>query len=253
MPGRSFQFGIGGLLIGMVSSVATWQLFAQNQPRFAENIPLSYLATEWSLAVAPGDPSQVIRNEYFQRGARRSDGSYMQVTYDTAADGSPFGFWLIEDLQNARSFVLDTSIESVTTSEIAADAVYSKRFRREGCYEEEVASTILGYEVIRRTREHEWSDGRMLRVDELIAPALGCLPMESQTMLVEADGTEETVRYMRVLEVEAAEPENSLFEVPDSFQEKSPIERLETLGRSITTNLALEAEYRYELQRPGAE
>lgn len=235
MTKKILKLGLLGVAVAATSALTSLQLFGQARVQYAENIPLSYTMTyrnDLSLA-----PDQLASEEALIRGGRRGDGSTVRIHYRTAADGTPIESRNVFDLSQGRYMVLNSTVNSVTTSGLGDRAIENRRSRRPAC-DGQVVSNVLGYDVILRTGTAPVEipaaakHGRM-RVETLIAPALGCLEMETRTIMTYHDGSERVVRSERVVDVRIGEPNAAWFNVPPGYVEMSPAERVTAMGRNV--------------------
>lgn len=97
------------------------------------------------------------------------------------------------------------------------------------------AGTLLGHQVVKRTREHKRPDRRLLQVEELSAPALGCYPKMSSFRDEPIAGTNETT----VTTVKVGAIDKAQLDIPSGYIERSPSEVLTMIaakqGRKCTT------------------
>lgn len=227
MKDKSVRFAIVAGFLAAASSTLTWKLMAQTEPRHGENVPLTYTESYW-YSLSPDDEHGT---EVIRQGARRSDGSWTIKTHAIAADGRSHDHQMIFDFETAQYLMLDSLVSSVTTIPLAAQQVENLRAPR-GCSGVVEASRVLDYAVVRHSFTLQSGAG-MLQMESLVAPELGCLPLEATQTLHAHDGTERVIRRERVLDVRLGEPDDRLFLVPADFVEMSPIER--TRARAALT------------------
>jgi hypothetical protein len=235
---KFLKLGILGLAVALTSSLLSVQLFGQSRGQFAANVPLTYTAImrdNRSLA-----PDRSDGDEYFIRGARRSEGSTARISLQVSEDGPPVESRTVFDLTKAQYVILDSALSSTTTTSLTDQAVKSKRDRRQGC-EGEPVSKVLGYDVILRSftppiQIPVAAKYGQMREDSLVAPALGCLVMESNLIMAYHDGSERVIRSERVVDVQVGEPDADYFSIPEGYRELSPAARMSAHGQIV--NLA---------------
>lgn len=233
MMNKLYKLGLLGLAVGLTSALTSLQLFGQAQQGFAPNVPLTYttvMRDDRSL-----EPDRLDSDEYLTRGAHRSDGSTARITYQIAEDGRSVESRNVFDLSNARYVILDAALRSTTTTTLSDQAVNVRRNGRRGCAGP-VVSNLLGYDVTLRTSTPPAPIPAVakhgeLREETLLAPALGCLVMETKLILTYHDGSERVVRSERVIDVKVGDPDAAFFNIPEDYVEMSPATRMTALGR----------------------
>jgi hypothetical protein len=114
--------------------------------------------------------------------------------------------------------------------------------------------TILGYAVVQRSASTE---GSGLKIDEWVAPRLGCLAMRTILRAVDpATGDYQVIKTVDVTSVTEGEPDLGLFSVPEKFTERSPWEETQesakARGEVAATNVGIDrADQRYYSLRAG--
>jgi hypothetical protein len=114
--------------------------------------------------------------------------------------------------------------------------------------------TILGYAVVQRSASTE---GSGLKIDEWVAPRLGCLAMRTILRAVDpTTGEYQVIKTVDVTSVTEGEPDPGLFSVPQNFTERSPWEETQesakARGEVATTNVGIDrADQRYYSLRAG--
>ena len=220
--------GIVGILTALLSITVTLKTFGQTGPEYADNVPLTYTILTWEARSMSPDATD--GDEKLKRGVRRSDGSTALARYLPAANGATVERRLIVDLEQAQIRALDSSVKSVTTQHMTAGAVTNQRERRPAC-NGQIVGAVLEYDVVRIDSSFPAPAGlSRMRSESLVAPDLGCLPLEERLIMVYDDGSERDLRVSRVVGVRIGEPDDAYFRVPEDYVEMSPAAHMEALG-----------------------
>jgi hypothetical protein len=197
-----------GVATAMLFTLGTLKLVGQVTPEqghvsLTDNVPLTFtrVAHEFELAQAVRSDEMRVTSELVSGGAHRGDGSWAMAMYGRTEDGTPHETRVIEDLREARRMILDSVSQSRTTHHVSDETVQNQG-RRPAC-EGEAESSILGYNVMLRTTPpvpFPLAEGQV-RFEKLYAPELGCLEMESRTIVIYSDGTEQLWKLERVVDV----------------------------------------------------
>lgn len=157
----------------------------------------------------------------------REDGSRVSVrTLEQPGGSGTATQRRIFDLAAAEEVSIDGLTDSVTTIPLLQQSVAAYR-RKADCSSEgtELHSRLLGYDVIRYVNDVKRAGGRIFREEEWRAPALDCFTLKKNLYLGQSEADLQVVKINEVIQVVKEAPAQALFERPQGYFERSPLQR----------------------------
>jgi hypothetical protein len=188
--------------------------------------------------------------------AFKSDGSYARILQRPTPSGQMVNVAWIVDVNSGRSISIHPEIETITTRHLPQQQLDAQfRAVNRSCSQQSGQhQTIQGFDTVRRVMAPSARPGDREEVEERVAPDLDCFPLVQTITQWTADGTEyKTIRMATF--VVPGDPAESLFSVPESFVERSPLEAAAEFsrrfpGRTVAGPDTLNrAEQRYQAQQ----
>ena len=186
---------------------------AATRPRGQSYVPLTVILQECAF-----DRAGELRAKQILVVAVRGDGT---VLTERAAD-KEYGLSRtrsIHDRLAAMRTVLNYPTRSKTTYYRLRLRDFRERLLSVYSNLADEGETILGEKVIKVTREN-----KQTRWDHWLAPGLDYIELRAELVVKDSDGTIAARTVREAVEILRGEPDPSLFEIPDSFVERSPSE-----------------------------
>lgn len=157
--------------------------------------------------------------------ARRSDGSFAYHYTAMAPNGSPTELMMksFSDLRLRKQAILEPFTRSAVVFQMNEREVRNQQRLQNGCHAIPAADlkrdsvpgpTMLGFEVVRIIRKTESET-----TESWVAPELNCYPLQENITFSGGAHNE-----AKVMKIDAGEPPQVFFEVPDEFVKRSPLQ-----------------------------
>jgi hypothetical protein len=205
-------------VVAVVSYSLTKELRSEAQSPRRQPFIATVLETRY------GVDGKVESTEYSVR-AVRSDGSYADLYRRRRPDGVWHVASVVFDSGLKSRVTIEPWTQSVTTYLLPEATAQFLSTAPATCTDDSSAerAAIGGYEVVRTTQQMTLSNGRTVREESWVAPALGCLRLRQSVTVQNGSGTLHRTER-EVLFLVEGEPPASLFRVPAEYTERSPSE-----------------------------
>jgi hypothetical protein len=171
-------------------------------------------------------PSGEYATQLTTKFAIRSDGSNVRIRQEVLADGTTNEIKGLLDVPAKAGMTTDELTHSITTVHYD-DASLAKYTTKPGsCAVDSPAESaqILGYTVLKSTREGPKTPDGERRTVRWVAPALDCYALKKTLLIAKAGGPLLPVTLSEVRSIVPGEPDPSLFAIPADRTERAPSE-----------------------------